>query len=89
VDAFRVDADITEEVLPWVLRGASTTDPPPADALAAVAHPTLIVARETDPVHVVTTARYLRSTMPDATLHVSGTVDDVRTWANRIDEFLS
>lgn len=72
-----------------MLRGASTTDPPPADALAAVAHLTLIVARETDPVYPVTTARYLRSTMPDATLHVSGTVDDVRTWANRLDEFLS
>jgi len=46
------------------------------------------VVWETDPVHLVTTARYLRSTMPDATLRVSGTVDDVRTWTNRIDGFL-
>ena len=67
---------------------ASTTNPPLADALAAVGHPTLIVVWETDPVHLVTTARYLRSTMPDATLRVSGTVDDVRTWTNRIDGFL-
>ena len=48
-----------------------------------------IVIRETDPVHPVTTARYLRSAVPDATVHVSGTVDEVRTWADRIDEFLS
>jgi pimeloyl-ACP methyl ester carboxylesterase len=67
-------------------------DPQHPGWLAAVAHPTLILAWETDPVrpvHPVTTARYLQSSMPDATLHVSGTVDDVRTWANRIDEFLS
>jgi non-heme chloroperoxidase len=88
VDSFRIDADITEELLPWVLRGAATTDLPPTEALAAVEHPALILAWETDPVHPISSAQYLAATMPNATLHVSGTVDDVRTWADRIDEFL-
>jgi pimeloyl-ACP methyl ester carboxylesterase len=88
VDSFRIDADITEELLPWVLRGAATTDLPPTEALAAVEHPALILAWETDPVHPISSAQYLAATMPNATLHVSGTVDDVRTWADRIDEFV-
>jgi non-heme chloroperoxidase len=89
VDTFRIDADVTEELLPWVLRGAATTDLPPTEALAAIGHPTLILAWETDPVHPVSSAEYLAATMPKATLHVSGTVEDVRTWARRIDEFLA
>jgi pimeloyl-ACP methyl ester carboxylesterase len=89
VDSYRIEADVTEELLPWVLRGAATTDLPPAEALAAVEHPTLILAWETDPVHPVSTAEYLTATMPHATLHVSGTAEDVRGWTGRIDEFLS
>jgi pimeloyl-ACP methyl ester carboxylesterase len=88
VDSFRIDADITEELLPWVLRGAATTDLPPTDALAALDHPTLILAWESDPVHPVASAEYLAATMPNATLQVSGTIDDVRTWTGRIEEFL-
>ena len=88
VDSYRVDADITEELLPWVLRGAATTDLPPTEALAALGHPTLILAWDTDPVHPISTAEYLAATMPHATLRVSETIEDVRTWPGRIDEFL-
>jgi pimeloyl-ACP methyl ester carboxylesterase len=89
VDSYRIDADITEELLSWVLRGAATTDMPPAEALAALTHPTLILAWESDPVHPISSAEYLAKTMPHATLRVSGTVADVRTWTEQIDEFLS
>jgi pimeloyl-ACP methyl ester carboxylesterase len=88
VDSYRIDADITEELLPWVLRGAATTDLPPTEALAAIEQPALILAWESDPVHPISSAEYLAATLPHATLHVSGTVEDVRTWATRIDEFL-
>jgi non-heme chloroperoxidase len=88
VDSFRINADISEELLPWVLRGSATTDLPPTEALAAIEHPALILSWESDPVHPVASAEYLAATMPHATLHVSGTIEDVRTWAERIEEFL-
>lgn len=89
LDTYRIDADITEELLPWVLRGAATTDLPPTEALAALDHPTLILAWATDPVHPISSAQYLAKTMPHATLSVSETLDDVRTWTGQIDAFLS
>jgi pimeloyl-ACP methyl ester carboxylesterase len=88
VDSFRIDADSPEELLPWVLRGAATTDLPPTEALAAIEHPALILAWVSDPVHPVSSAEYLAATMPRTTLHVSETIDDVRTWTSRIEEFL-
>jgi pimeloyl-ACP methyl ester carboxylesterase len=88
-DSFRIDADVSEELLPSVLRGAATTDLPPAEALAAIEHPTLVLSWDTDPVHPVSTAEYLAATMPHATLRVSETIEDVRGWAARIEEFLS
>jgi pimeloyl-ACP methyl ester carboxylesterase len=89
LDSYRIDADVTEELLPWVLRGAATTDQPPAEALAVLDHPTLILAWESDPVHPVSAAEYLAKTMPHATLRVSATLDDVRTWTAQIEAFLS
>jgi pimeloyl-ACP methyl ester carboxylesterase len=89
VASYRMDADVSEDLLPSVLRGAATTDLPPAEALAALTHPTLILAWDTDPVHPLSSAEYLAATMPGATMHVSGTVDDVRTWPERIEKFLA
>jgi pimeloyl-ACP methyl ester carboxylesterase len=89
VEGYQMDADVSEELLPSVLRGAATTDLPPAEAIAAITQPTLILAWETDPVHPVSSAEYLAKTMPDATLSVSDTLADVRSWPRRIDEFLS
>ena len=88
VASFRIDADITEERLPSVLRGAAMSDLPPAEALATLTHPTLILAWDTDPGHPISSAEYLAGTLPDATLHISTTADDVRTWTERIEKFL-
>jgi pimeloyl-ACP methyl ester carboxylesterase len=88
VESFRIDADITEELLPSVLRGAAMSDLPPAEALATLTHPTLILAWDTDPGHPISSAEYLADTLPDATLHISTTADDVRTWTERIEKFL-
>jgi pimeloyl-ACP methyl ester carboxylesterase len=88
VPDYRYDADVRGELLPSVLRGAARTDLPPAEALATLTHPTLILAWESDPVHPVSTAEYLVKTLPNARLHVSATAADVRTWPARVAEFL-
>jgi pimeloyl-ACP methyl ester carboxylesterase len=80
--------DVSEALLPSALRGAAGTDLPPREAIAALTHPTLVLAWETDPTHPVSTADYLAETLPDARRHVSATVADIRTWPSRIVEFL-
>ena len=89
VDSFRIDADVTEELLPSVLRGATMTDLPPAAAIAALTPPVPILAWDTDPVHPLSSAEYLADTLPDGTLHISTAAEDVRTWAERIEKFLA
>ncbi|MFF5297287.1 alpha/beta fold hydrolase [Paractinoplanes globisporus] len=88
VPTYRYVADVRAETLPSVLRGAALTDLPPAEALAALPHPALILAWESDPVHPVSTAEFLVKTLPDARLHVSSDSADVRTWPARVAEFL-
>jgi 3-oxoadipate enol-lactonase len=81
--------DIPEPLLPSVLRGAAVSDLPDPAALAALPHPTLILAWETDPTHPVSTAQRLAEVLPHASLHVSATWSDVRTWGERTARFLS
>ena len=86
---YRVGVAVTEALLPSVMRGAAASDLPDHDALAGLPHPTLILGWETDPVHPVSSAQLLTRTLPNARLHLSATVKDVRTWAERIGEFLA
>jgi pimeloyl-ACP methyl ester carboxylesterase len=88
VESFRIDADISEELLPSVLRGAAMSDLPPAAALAALPHPALILAWDTDPGHPVSSAEYLADTLPDTRLHIAKSADDIGTWTGRVEEFL-
>ncbi|GAA4600796.1 pimeloyl-ACP methyl ester carboxylesterase [Actinoplanes octamycinicus] len=89
VPGWEFDADVPEPLLPSVLRGAARTDLPGDEALRAVTHPVLILAWETDPGHPVDSAELLAKVLPDARLHVSATSADVRTWPDRIGDFLS
>ncbi|MEU4245001.1 alpha/beta hydrolase [Actinoplanes sp. NPDC026619] len=88
VPDYRYDADVPEPLLPSLLRGAAAADLPPAEAIAALPHRTLILAWETDPIHPVSTAEFLVRTLPEAYLHVSSTSAGVRTWPERIAAFL-
>jgi pimeloyl-ACP methyl ester carboxylesterase len=88
VDSFVLHADVPEELLPSVMRGAASTDMPSREQLAGLDHPTLILAWDTDPVHPLSSAEMLAATLPNAQLHVSRTADDVRTWGERIAAFL-
>lgn len=87
--AVAVGPDVTEALLPSVLRGAARSDLPDPQALAALPHPVLILAWTGDPVHPVLTAERLAELLPGAELHISRTAAEVRGWADRVDAFLA
>ncbi|GAB3451523.1 alpha/beta fold hydrolase [Actinophytocola sediminis] len=81
--------DVADELLPSILRGVGMSDLPAKERIATLTQPTLILAWDTDPLHPVATARTLRELIPGAELHVSTSVADVRSWTDRIAEFLA
>lgn len=80
--------DIAESLLPTVFRGAATTDLPDPEAIAALPHPVLLLPWADDPGHPVSTAERLLELLPNATMHVARTPDDLRAWGSRIVDFL-
>jgi hypothetical protein len=78
--------DVSDELLSSVLRGVGRSDLPTQEAVATVRHPTPILTWDTDPLHPVSTAERLHELIPDSTLHVSTTVADIKTWAERAAE---
>ena len=85
----RFSPDVPDELLASVVRGAGLSELPAPDAIATLAHPTLILAWDTDPLHPVSTAARLHVLLPDSTLHVARSVAEVKTWTRRTAEFLS
>jgi 3-oxoadipate enol-lactonase len=88
-DAFADGPDVSPELLPSVLRGAARSDLPAPDLLTQITQPTLILAWTTDPTHPVSTAHALDDLLPNSTLHISDTVDDIAGWGARAAEFLA
>lgn len=86
---FDLKPAVPDELLAAVLRGVGMSDLPTQEAVATVRQPTLILAWATDPLHPVSTAEKLRDLIPGATLHVSTSVADIKTWIDRAREFLS
>lgn len=70
-------------------RGAADSDLPPPDALRAVRAPVLILAWRGDPAHPVSTAERLGEILPNAELHVAGTLDEIHAWSPTICSFLA
>jgi pimeloyl-ACP methyl ester carboxylesterase len=81
--------DVTEELLPSVLRGAALSDLPAPDALATLPHPALVLPWTTDPGHPVGTAERLVELLPAATLEVATTPEAIRGWGRRVAAFLA
>jgi pimeloyl-ACP methyl ester carboxylesterase len=77
------------ELLPPLFRGAGASDLPSPQLLAGVRVPALILAWATDPVHPIGTAERLAEILPAATLHVSDTTGDIRSWAARAAAFFA
>ena len=71
---------VTEELLPWVLRGAALANFPDRADVARIDLPTTILAWTDDPAHPLSTAEALVQLMPDATLRVAATPEQLQTW---------
>ena len=75
-------------MLPTILRGAAASDLPPAEAIAALDVPALILAWDTDAGHPVSTAERLAALLPRAELHVAREPEEVSTWPARVAAFV-
>jgi len=80
---------VAEAHLATVMRGAADSDLPPADELAQLGQPALILAWDTDPAHPRSTAEELARVLPAADLEVATDLTTVRAWPARVGAFLS
>ena len=81
-------ADISEELLPSVLRGAAASDLPSPDEIAALEHPALILAWAGDPGHPESTAHRLDELLPNSEVRVASQLEDLFGWSAAIAAFL-
>ena len=81
--------DIAADLLPSVFRGAARTDLPEPEALRAIPHPVLLCPWVGDPGHPVSTSELLHDLLPDSTLELVATPEDVRGLGGRIARFLA
>lgn len=75
--------------LALVFRGAAGADFPPRESVAALAQPTLILAWTGDAAHPDSTAIELVRLIPDSSLHLASTNDDLATWTSLIADFIA
>lgn len=85
---FPSTADIPEELLPFVLRGAAASDLPAPEDIRTITQPTLVLAWAGDPGHPVSTAERLVELLPQAELHVATRIRDVLRWPAQVASFL-
>lgn len=72
--------DVTDELLPSVLRGAALSDLPDPEVVARIEAPTTILAWTDDPGHPLSTAEALVALLPNATLTVARAPGDIDAW---------
>jgi pimeloyl-ACP methyl ester carboxylesterase len=85
---FDLTPDVPDELLASVLRGVGMSNLPEPEAIATIRQSTLILAWDTDPLHPVATAEKLHELIPNSILHVSTSVQDIKSWTDRIANFL-
>lgn len=71
---------VRADLLPSIYRGAALSDLPEPEELAAIDVPTTVLAWVGDPAHPLSTAQTLVELLPQASLQVAHTPEDVRTW---------
>ncbi len=74
--------------LALVFRGAAEADFPARESVAALTQPALILAWTGDAAHPASTATELHRLLPDSTLHLASTADDLATWTDRVTDFV-
>lgn len=82
-------ADVCEQCFAALLRGAADSDLPDPAELTRITQPTLLLPWDTDPGHPVSTAERLAQVLPDATLQIARTPDEVRGWGRDAARFLT
>ena len=82
-------ADIPADLLPSVLRGAAASDLPPPEAVAALDHPSLVLAWAGDPGHPESTAHRLGELLRTSEVRVARELADLFTWSQEIADFLT
>lgn len=85
----RPAVEVTERLLPSILRGAARSDLPSDNALTALDLPVLILAWSGDPGHPLSTARHLAETIRGARLQIADIPMQLRTWPELATEFLA
>jgi len=69
------------------MRGSAEADLPGADAIAGIRQPVLLCPWTGDPAHPLSTSEQLASMLPNATMQVTRTPDDLRTLGARLASF--
>ncbi|WP_157845363.1 alpha/beta fold hydrolase [Kitasatospora phosalacinea] len=89
VPQYTTEFDLPEALLPAALRAAADSDLPAPGTLRDLPHPVLLLAWDTDPLHPLATSRTLAAHLPNARLHVSHTLAEVRNWDGLAAAFLA
>jgi pimeloyl-ACP methyl ester carboxylesterase len=78
---------MTRQTLDHLFRAAALNDLPSKQQLAELTMPTLILAWHGDKTHPIETAIQLHATIPNSTLHIAASIDEVNEWPELISEF--
>lgn len=81
--------DVEEPLLPTVLRGAARADLPPADTIATLTAPSLILSWTDDPSHPVSTARALHHLLADSRHELASSPAEVGAWPEAVRSFVA
>lgn len=79
-EAPRTRPSVSEDLLPYVLRGAAASDMPAPEEVATIPAPTLVLAWSDDPGHPMSTAKRLRELLPNSRLVVARTPYGIMAW---------
>ncbi len=87
-DRFSPMPEVSEKLLPAVLRGAANSDLPRQEAVRTIMAPALLLPWVGDDGHPMSTSERLLELLPHVQIHVAHQLRDVGTWTDRIDAFL-
>jgi pimeloyl-ACP methyl ester carboxylesterase len=89
LDDARTALEVSESLLPSILRGAARSDLPANIELRALRIPVLVLAWSGDPGHPLSTAQRLADVIPGAELQIADTPAQLRCWPESAAGFLA
>ena len=88
-DRYFPEPQVSERLLPSVLRGVANSDLPAPDAVSAFSAPALLLPWVGDQGHPLSTSERLVELLPNVQVHVAYHLSDVAKWTDRVDAFLA